>query len=177
MTSLLRILISAVLALFAIALAAPASWAHDQLASSSPSSGQALTQAPSQIVLTFEEAPMEGTAAVTATDSSGKSVEIGLPSVSDNVVKVAWPANTPAGSYTVNWRVVSDDGHPVSGQIPFSYTSAAATTAAATPTATSTPSTSSDSSMPVLIPALGAAALVLAGIIGLLIRRRSSQDS
>jgi hypothetical protein len=43
-------------------------------------------------------------------------------------VIVPWPADLPPGKYSVAFRVVSEDGHPVTGQVTFSYTDVATPT-------------------------------------------------
>jgi len=56
-------------------------------------------------------------------------------------VIVPWPSDLPPGEYSVAFRVVSADGHPVTGQITFSYDAVADTVdeTPAEPTAEPTP--------------------------------------
>lgn len=114
-----------------LALVAGPAYAHDELRSSLPADGATVTQPPSQVVLTFEEAPVELGVQVVVTGPDGP-VSAGAPRVDgDDVVADVQP-QAPAGRYTVEWRVTSDDGHPVSGA--FSFTAQAAA-AGATPSA------------------------------------------
>ncbi|HTN55845.1 MAG TPA: copper resistance CopC family protein [Microbacterium sp.] len=126
----------AVAAAAVLAVAAPAS-AHDEIVSSSPASGEQLTTAPDQVVLTFSNNLLElagnnGTAVVVA-DGSGADWVSGDPVVSADTVTVPLKSGMPDGDFTVTWQVVSSDGHPTSGEYVFSL---AVPEAAPTPSAT-----------------------------------------
>lgn len=93
--------------------------AHAQLLETSISEGEVLEDAPKEIRLVFNEdvLPVEGTFRIFDSNSS----EILLStSVADSIVVVAVPEELPEGSYVFSYRVVSADGHPVSGTISFS---------------------------------------------------------
>ena len=110
------------IALAALPLAAPAA-AHTDLASSTPVDGAYLSVAPSRVVLEFESALLPETVNVSILDSQGALVTEVDPDVADATVSIAWPASLPAGDYSVAYRVVSGDGHPVTGEIGFRYAS------------------------------------------------------
>jgi methionine-rich copper-binding protein CopC len=116
-------------------VAAPAQ-AHDELISSNPADKAQVAALPDQVVLTFEEPPVKTGSQVLIKGPSG-NVQTGDPQFTGDDVTQAVAPGSPAGTYTVTWRVTSDDGHAVFGT--FSFT-AAAGNAAATSTATSTPS-------------------------------------
>ena len=121
----------------ALGLSAPA-YAHDELASSNPTDGDTLAQPPAQVVLTFEEAPVDLGLQVVVTSPAGP-VSSGAPRIEGVTVVQDVQPSAPAGRYTVEWRVTSDDGHPVSGRFGFTAQAAGApgsTTAGATPAAT-----------------------------------------
>lgn len=155
--------------------------AHDALESSQPANGAKLNAAPSEIVLTFEGEILNGIASVAALNSDGKQVPLTDPTVGKTVVSVPWPTGTPPGSYTVAWRIVGSDAHPISDTFDFSYTSASSTpaapassAAAATPDPTPTSTTSSTSSAAPLVVGVGIliGLVVLGGVIALVVRRR-----
>ena len=99
-------------------VASPAA-AHDKLVASSPSPGETLAAAPSEVSLTFSADVLTIGAAVIVADASGRDWAAGEPTVTDGVVTVAIePGMTDAG-YEIRWRVVSEDGHPISGLVPF----------------------------------------------------------
>jgi MYXO-CTERM domain-containing protein len=108
---------AAVLALCAwLWLGAAPALAHTELQSSSPEQGAVLDAAPKTVRLTFTEDLGGGSLAVTV---SGQSVGAGAARVdgADLVLDIA--PGSPAGAWTVAFRVVSADGHPVTGQFAF----------------------------------------------------------
>ena len=134
--SLLAILASAVLtgALVLFAPAGPA-LAHDALEGSAPASGQTLQAAPSEVRLDFNNRPLGVGVEVRVTDASGASWSEGAPDVLDRSVHQPLRAGAPAGAYTVVWRVVSSDSHPIEGTFGFTVAEGGqgSTTPAASP--------------------------------------------
>ena len=120
---------AAVLLLTALAVllgAAPAQ-AHDYLVSSTPAAGSTITTAPERVTLTFDAAVLNtgnGSDVLTVTGPGGKHFETACPVVRNDDVSAAVRLG-PAGSYTVSWRVVSADGHPVADSLRFRYAPAA----------------------------------------------------
>lgn len=105
--------------------ASPAS-AHDQLAASSPSDGERLAAPPTEVTLQFTAEVMDlgdiGTAGtvVRVVDATGRDWAIGTPSIDRELVTAQVdPAMPTDAGYEVRWQVVSEDGHPISGVIPF----------------------------------------------------------
>jgi copper resistance protein C len=136
---------SAALLLSATALlstAAPA-LAHTELESSNPAEGASVATAPTQIQLTFSEPVQVEPGAISVTGPSGGQWTAGQIAVAAEVVTVPVTPSGPAGQYTINWRVISADGDPVSGKIPFTLTAAVPTSTTTTPTSTTPPSTAS----------------------------------
>lgn len=124
-----------------VAGAAPA-WAHTELESSSPAANSQVGTAPTSVSLTFSEEIVAADATVSVTGPDGTDHAAGSAFGEGATLTVPLRPLGAAGTYTVTYRVVSDDGHPVSGTVPFTLTSpgpgAAATTpapAAAAPTA------------------------------------------
>ncbi|MFC4224902.1 copper resistance CopC family protein [Lysinibacter cavernae] len=123
-------------------LATPAS-AHDQLISATPADGATLDEAPTEISLTFsdnlieigtEVRVLEGATIVDgATDWASGPSELAGPTVTQ-------PVRQPLddGTYTVVWRVVSSDGHPIEGTYSF-VVGDAGTSATPSAAPTSTP--------------------------------------
>ncbi|MEV8267476.1 copper resistance CopC family protein [Microbacterium sp. NPDC076911] len=111
--------VTAVVAVLAsLAIAAPAV-AHDELQSSSPSSGEDVAEAPAEITLSFSAEVLTMGAALIVVDSSGHDWVLGEPTVDEATVSAALDPEMPAAGYEIRWRVVSGDGHPISGLIPF----------------------------------------------------------
>ncbi|ROR96335.1 hypothetical protein EDD28_0918 [Salana multivorans] len=101
----------------ALVLVAPVAHGHDELVSSVPLAGEVLDEPPTQVVLTMSAEPLEIGTTVMVTDLDGVDHATGLSlSGNDAVVDLA---DLTEGFYDVRWRVVSSDGHPISGLIPF----------------------------------------------------------
>lgn len=136
------ILAGAIALVFGIGLlagpASPAS-AHDGLVSSTPGSGESATASPSTVTLTFSGEILEGSptaVVVEVTDAAGTPVSDGDAVVDGVTVTQQITPDLPDGDYTVTWRVVSSDGHPISADFHFFIAPAAGADTAPTPTAT-----------------------------------------
>jgi len=131
--------------------AAPAS-AHAALVKITPNADATLTTAPTEVVLEFDEPVSRTFATVVVNTAAGVNVARGKPTVlGARVTQPLSPAMT-SGGYRVAYRVVSNDGHPVSGESHFSLTlasgSGSATPVGTPPTSGSaTPATAAPSTM------------------------------
>lgn len=101
-----------------LATAAPAA-AHDKLVSSDPSPDQALQEAPSMVELTFSAEVLDMGAAVVVADADGTDWVSGPPAIDGPTVTAALDPGMADAGYEIRWRVVSSDGHPISGVVPF----------------------------------------------------------
>lgn len=97
---------------------APAASAHDQLVSSNPEDGAELDQQPEWLEMTFSGNIQEVGSEVTVV-VDGKDVSAGELTVEGKKLSVALPDDLKPGDYKVTWRVVSQDGHPISGDYSF----------------------------------------------------------
>jgi len=101
-----------------------AAQAHDELVSSDPAANATLTQAPAELNLTYSANLMniEGGNRVRVVDSTGASVAEGEPQVKGTTVTQPLKIKDASAdeTYTVTWRVVSSDGHPIQGTYTFS---------------------------------------------------------
>lgn len=170
----------------------PAS-AHSALTSSTPADGAVVTEPLESVDLTFSEAPLAGLDAglrIQVTDASGADVARGDVTVSGTTMRRA--VDLDQGRYTVLWRYVSPDGHPIEGTLAFEYRAAApvstpSASVTPTPTASTAPTSSATatatgasdgapSSSPGIAPGvwigLGAGAVLVAGAVVLLLLRR-----
>ncbi len=120
--------------------AVPAS-AHATLVKSSPKSGADLAYLSRTVRLTFDDPIGDQGASIVVTGADGTRWTAGATVVNDTLVSAPTRRGAPAGSYTVAYRVVSEDGHPVSGSMQFTVTVGASPspTPTASPTATPTP--------------------------------------
>jgi copper resistance protein C len=164
MKRLLAVLALAGLGLFA--LAAPAS-AHNSLISSSPAENASMAAGPQTIVLTFDQPVQDGQGlnSIAITGPDGKEWQGGPATVDSNVVTAPVRELGPRGVYTIGYRVVSADGHPVSGKVAFTLTKAGnGTPAANNEDAQAAPLESEDSGLPIWVWLVGAAVLLGAGL-------------
>ncbi len=124
-------------------ISAVAADAHAALRSVTPGDGDTVAAAPGNVTLEFNEPIGTGFATVTVTGPSG-SVGRGRPEVDATTVTQALADRLPGGDYTVAFRVVSEDGHPVSDTTTF--------TVLAPTNGTSTSTSTSLSSEPTMTP-------------------------
>ena len=151
---LIRHFLSALLGVFLLAAAvlgagSPAS-AHDAVESSSPAAGATVPQPPETVSVTFIKAPLALGSQILVSDAAGTSWADGGVEIVDSVASQKLRSGAPAGVFTVAWRVVSSDGHPIEGG--FTFTAAAGSTAAAGAAGASTPAGSTPAAA---VPTLG----------------------
>ena len=102
------------LALVAVGVTANA---HAHLQKSSPAEGSVISTSPPNLVLNFSEAAK--LTALSIQKGSEPEQKLKLPSTTAaQQISVPLPALTP-GTYSVNWRVLSDDGHMMAGVLHF----------------------------------------------------------
>ncbi|NYH53477.1 hypothetical protein HNR06_003066 [Nocardiopsis arvandica] len=121
------------LAAAALALAPSPALAHDALTGSDPEDGQTLDSVPEEVVLTFSNAPMEGgsgSAVVVTGPDEETTYEEGELTFDGTDVSVGLRTLDQAGEYTIGFRVVSSDGHPIQDTLTFSVTEEAVAAAA-----------------------------------------------
>jgi copper transport protein len=104
-----------------LALGAPGASAHASLERSEPAPSASLPESPEQVLLDFDESVDAGTARIRLLDADGGEATLGNPTgdPTDPTIVVATVPPLDEGAYVVAWRVVSSDGHPVSGAFPF----------------------------------------------------------
>jgi methionine-rich copper-binding protein CopC len=112
--------------------------AHSKLVSTSPSDGAVLTVAPDEVVLTFDENLLQGTNTISINDDLGNVIITTPAEPQGSTIRAPWPADLPPGTYQVAYRIVSADGHPVTGA--FAFELAEGTASAATVGPENTPS-------------------------------------
>jgi copper resistance protein C len=148
---------------------APA-WAHSRLESSDPVAGASLAAGPQKVSLTFNEPVQPGFTVITVIGPDGDDYRGGDVSEVDDTVSVGVLPLGPAGAYQVGYRVVSADGHPISGSIPFTLTTAgtgsgsAAPPSGTAPAAVPTAAPAGDGGAPVWPWIAGAVVVVVIGV-------------
>lgn len=123
--------------------------AHSSLVSTVPNDKS--TSEVTEITMNFNEA-LDSSAKVTVTNAAGEEQALKETQIKGKVVTATLEKPLSDGSYKVDWRIISADGHPGKGsfsflvEVPAPATTPAAPTASATnPPASSSTSTPSDS--------------------------------
>lgn len=109
-------------AALSLVVATPVS-AHDVLVSTSPTDGGTVDEPIDAVELTFNNPVSNEFAQVTVLDGNQTSYQQGPPEVVGPTVTQPVGA-LPDGTYDVSFRIVSSDGHPVSGTFTFTVTGA-----------------------------------------------------
>lgn len=119
-------LVTAVLVAAAFVLfPAAGAQAHDELLSHTPEDGATVETMPEELTLTFSNVPVALGSVVQIQDSSGTNWADGEVQITDTEVSQPIKADAPAGEYSVVWRVVSSDAHPIEGNFTFTVESGA----------------------------------------------------
>ena len=119
---------------------------HTAVLSIVPADGAVLDRAPSEIVLTFNE-KISPQYAQLILSRDGTALSIAEPVVTGEIMRVSL-TETAAGAYRLAFRVVSADGHPISGESRYSVKGMVANP----PTTTSPAATTSTPPVPVTSP-------------------------
>lgn len=161
---ILALLPLAVLAVAAADLvgAQPAS-AHARLQATTPAAGSAVAAGPSEVVLTFNEPPIGVGTLVRVSGPDDAVVSVGPVRVVDDEVRQTLATGLAGGTYRVDWKVTSDDGHPVSDT--FSFTVAGGADSSTAPTVRAPGSSGTDQPRGSLQPWL---VLVMAAVVAVL---------
>ncbi|MET9638414.1 copper resistance protein CopC [Streptomyces virginiae] len=102
---------------------AGSAFAHASLSGSDPADSTVLKEAPRQVTLTFTESVTFSEDSVRVLSPENQRVNPAPAQHADgksNTARVQLSDELPRGTYTVAWRVVSADGHPISGAFVFS---------------------------------------------------------
>lgn len=129
--------------LLAALVAAPPAAAHARLEASSPKDGSTLTATPPEVMLRFNEPVKDGLNQVSV-KSGSTDVTDGDLELAGNTVYQPLKTDIDAGDYTITYKVVSADGHPISGSVKFTYAPPEGDQGAGEPTTSATSGTSSD---------------------------------
>ncbi|KOX17770.1 copC domain protein [Nocardiopsis sp. NRRL B-16309] len=116
----------------AVVLAPAPAMAHDVLTGSSPEDGDTVDTVPEEVVLTFNNPPMESpeASAIVVTGPDGEEYQDGALVFDGTDVSVPLLPIMDSGDYTLAFQVVSSDGHPIQDSLEFTVSEEAAAAAA-----------------------------------------------
>lgn len=160
-----RIALATIVAALAVGAVATAAVGHTSLVSSSPAPGAAV-ESPETVSLTFDEALLQLGDDLVVRGDDGVDHVAGEPYFPrPDTIQADIDGVLPPGAYTIAWRIVAEDGHPIQGTIPFTVVGAdgsGPTVAPATPTLTNASATGGGVSVGVIVAACVGIALLLA---------------
>lgn len=121
-------------------------FAHTGLEQSTPKDGETVEDV-NEITLTFESKVEKGSS-FSLMNENGELVPVDSIQINNQVMSGSVPSTISDGPYTVNWKIIGADGHPIEGKYSFQVkgnktetqpTSQNQTTTPATPEPTVTP--------------------------------------
>jgi copper resistance protein C len=151
---------------------APAS-AHALLEKTDPADGATLDAAPTTVSLTFNENIPAEFSTLTVIGPDGAAYQTGAVTAANGTISIGVLPLGAAGRYQIGYRIVSDDGHPVSGSVAFTMSTAGTGKGTAPAPADAAVSAAgagapADSGPPVWPWIVGAVVLVGAGVVAAL---------
>jgi methionine-rich copper-binding protein CopC len=140
-----RLLAATTAAMVLAVLTGGPAWAHNSLVDASPAKNATLAEAPEQVRLTFLQRVDPAALSIEVTDAQRRKIPADEPAAKGKVGTLTFREPPANGTYTVTYRVVSLDGHPVQGSYKFTVDDPAATpepssSAPAAPPSTAPPS-------------------------------------
>lgn len=119
------LLVGFIIVVASTAIAGPAA-AHDYVVESSPSADQVVGPSLEVVSVTFSEAPFgfEGSSAIEVTGPDGTTVSAPTTTIDGATLSTTIRFAGP-GVYRVAWQNASGDGHPISGEYKFTWSSEA----------------------------------------------------
>jgi methionine-rich copper-binding protein CopC len=109
-----KILLCAVLLL----LLPTTAWAHTGLKKASPNKEEVMNQEVNSIILEFNGA-IEPLSTLKLVNQQGEEIKVGPIEVNDNNLQGSINPALPDGEYTVQWKIIGEDGHPIKGTYSF----------------------------------------------------------
>src|SRR5438105_1012249 len=101
-------------------LLAPVASAHAVVVGSTPADGARLANAPSAVIIRFDESVGLSLGYLRVVDQAGRRVDTGAanhPAGVGSSIAVSLKSGLGDGSYLASFRVLSADSHPIAGSI------------------------------------------------------------
>ncbi|WP_260288249.1 copper resistance CopC/CopD family protein [Peribacillus aracenensis] len=113
-----------VVSLFSLLLYPAMAFGHATVISSNPSPNEAMDTLPEKISIQFSENIQPSFHSLEVFSQGGDKVQIHdskISEQSEKILEAKWKGTIDEGIYYIKWRVVSSDGHPIEGTIPFQF--------------------------------------------------------
>jgi copper transport protein len=122
--SRMRFAVMSMLVLVLVALAgslldARPAWAHATVSRSEPADQARLDTAPPAVTIWFSEAVDPDAGGMTVINQGGEEVQTDVHQPSPTSLMAMLRPGLPNGTYVATYRIVSEDGHPITGSIVF----------------------------------------------------------
>ena len=166
-----KLLIALCLAVLAL-ISSPTASAHGEIVSTFPEQYTNATPIPTQVWIEFDGnlQTLDGQVinTIDVVDSTGLTVSYGDPIIEGGKISTKLSGQSAPGVFTVNYRIVSEDGHPVEGSYTFNASPNFADDA---PVTTAAPEKSSNLSIG------GIVMIVFLGVfaVGMLVKRKNEK--
>ncbi|MGE7877837.1 copper resistance protein CopC [Peribacillus muralis] len=111
-----------VISLFSLLLYPAMAFGHATIISSNPSPNEAMDTLPEKISIQFSENIQPAFHSLEVFSQDGQKVPVQKSAISEQsekILEAKWKGTVDEGVYYIKWRVVSSDGHPIEGTIPF----------------------------------------------------------
>lgn len=118
----MRVVISTLFLACVLVAVSPEASAHAFPDNSSPHVGATLATAPAQVKVWFDAEIEPAFSTLIVKNAAGEQVSTGKGDVNVKnhlLLETALPPNTPAGTYTVYWSAIANDGHRTEGHFAF----------------------------------------------------------
>jgi copper transport protein len=96
--------------------------AHAYIVKSNPSENEILSTSPDKVSIEFDEMIQASFYSMQVLDMKGNKVSKSngkINATNAKILETNLKKELPKGVYSINWRIVSSDGHPIDGVIPF----------------------------------------------------------
>ncbi|MGG4266058.1 copper resistance CopC/CopD family protein [Peribacillus simplex] len=113
-----------VFSLFSLLLYPAMASGHATVISSNPSPNEAMDTLPEKISIQFSENIQPAFHSLEVFSQDGDKIQTqdsAISEQSEKVLEAKWKGTIDEGVYYIKWRVVSSDGHPIEGTIPFQF--------------------------------------------------------
>ncbi|MBO1000219.1 copper resistance protein CopC [Bacillus sp. SD075] len=113
-----------VVSLFSLFICPTMTFGHATVISSNPSPNEALDTLPEKISIQFSENIQPAFHSLEVFSQDGDKIQIQdstISAQSDKILEAKWRGTINEGIYYIKWRVISSDGHPIEGTIPFQF--------------------------------------------------------
>jgi copper transport protein len=113
------LVVASLAALVGVVVSAPPAAAHATVSRSDPADQAHLPMAPTSVTIEFSEAVSPAVGGMTVLRADRTEVQTAVDQPEENVLRAALQPNLADGTYVATYRIISEDGHPITGSLVF----------------------------------------------------------